>query len=242
MGQQYVQQQQDRTAQQQQAQQEAADVLSDERDKKDIIGMVTTDYEGQNAILQARIDEINTAGGDPSDSQMLLNMPEDQRTKYLPMMAEQAGIEVGGADQTDFVRDLVAAGMQPGSEEFKSAILDKHGKGRTIGYDIKEAVNPETGKREYVQISRTDGGISEWLGLEVPLDAKVESDLIKTTQKEKEKAESEAKTIESTLNTLGKILGSEGLSGFSGLDQFKAMVPGTEAANVKAWIEQRPPT
>lgn len=238
MGQQYVRQQQDRTSQQQAAQQQAADVLDDERDKKDIMGMLSTDYAGQTAILQNRLNEITEGGGNPADTQMLLDMPEEQRAKYLPMMAEQAGIKIGGTDQTDIVSDLIAAGMQPGSEEFKAAILDKHGKGKTIGYDIKEAINPETGKREYVQVSRTSGGVSEWLGLEVPVDAKVEADLIKTSEKEKDKAESEIRTIEGTLNTLGKILSSEGLSGFSGWDQLRSMNPGSDAANVKAWIEQ----
>ncbi|NRA49981.1 MAG: hypothetical protein HRU12_12680, partial [Phaeodactylibacter sp.] len=50
--------------------------------------------------------------------------------------------------------------------------------------------------------------------------------------------EGELDSINQSLGTLGKILDSPGLSGFSGMDQFRSWIPGTSSANVKAWINQ----
>lgn len=137
-------------------------------------------------------------------------------------------------DTTTFTKDLMAAGIQPGSEEFKSAVLEKYGKGQTIGYDVIEGRNPETGKAEYYQVSRVNPNEKIPLGIEVPMT----SAQIKAEAAEAEAISKEKETLTNTLTTVQKILSSPGLSGFSGLDSFKRLIPGTEAANVDAWIEQ----
>jgi hypothetical protein len=140
----------------------------------------------------------------------------------------------GGQQQTDFIRDLVAGGIDPKSEEGKSIILEKYGKGQTIGYDVIEAINPATGKNEFFQVSRVNPSEQIPLGLEVPATAAE----IKAEIAANDALKSEKGTLTGTLGTVQKILQSPGLGGFSGLDSFRRFIPGTEAANVNAWIEQ----
>lgn len=141
----------------------------------------------------------------------------------------------GGAQgNTDFIRDLMAGGIDPKSEEGKAVILEKYGKGQTIGYDVIESLNPATGKNEFYQVSRVNPGEKIPLGLEVPITAAE----IKADKAAADSLESEKNTLQNTLSTVQKILKSPGLSGFSGLDSFKKLIPGTEAANVNAWVEQ----
>lgn len=140
----------------------------------------------------------------------------------------------GVQGNTDFIRDLMAGGIDPKSEEGKAIILEKYGKGQTIGYDVIESLNPETGRNEFYQVSRVNPGEKIPLGLEVPMTAsEIEADKAAA-----ESLESEKNTLQNTLSTVQKILKSPGLSGFSGLDSFKKLIPGTEAANVNAWVEQ----
>jgi hypothetical protein len=137
-------------------------------------------------------------------------------------------------DATPFIKDLEAAGIKRGSEEFKQAVLEKYGKGQTIGYDVVEGMNPETGKNEYFQVSRVNPGEKIPLGVEVPVSAQQ----LKTEAANAAAQDKEKDTFESTLTTVQKILTSPGLSGFSGLDSFRRFIPGSEAANVGAWIDQ----
>ena len=140
----------------------------------------------------------------------------------------------GAKDPTDFIKDLMSGGIDPKSEEGKAIILEKYGKGNTIGYDVVEAVNPDTGKKEYFQVSRVNPGEKMALGLEVPATAaQIKSDITAAGKAETEKA-----TIQNTLDTVGKILTSPGLAGFSGLDSFRRFIPGSESANVAAWVDQ----
>jgi hypothetical protein len=137
-------------------------------------------------------------------------------------------------EKTNFAKDLIASGIQPGSEEFKDAVLEKYGKGSTVAYDIKEAVNPETGQAEYLQVSRVNPGEKQFLGVAVP-----ESEKDKNLKKQEIKNLSEQKeTIGATLSTVNKIIQSPGLDGFSGLDNFRRFIPGSEAANVAAYVDQ----
>lgn len=140
----------------------------------------------------------------------------------------------GIADKTTFTKDLMSAGIQPGSEEFKAAVLEKYGKGQTIGYDVIEGRNPETGKSEYYQVSRVNPNEKIPLGIEVPMTAAQ----IKTEAAEAAASSKEKETLTNTLTTVQKILSSPGLSGFSGLDSFRRLIPGSESANVNAWIDQ----
>jgi len=137
-------------------------------------------------------------------------------------------------DKTNFTKDLLAAGLEAGSEEFKAAVLDKYGKGDTIGYDVVEAYNPETKQDEYYQISRVNPGEKIPLGMVVPKS----SSQIKSEAADAAGVEGEVSAMQQSLDTIGKILNSPGLSGFSGLDSFRKFIPGTEAANVAAWIDQ----
>lgn len=137
-------------------------------------------------------------------------------------------------DQTAFMQEMIAAGITPGSEEYKATVLERYGKGKTIGFDIKEGVNPNSGQVEYFQASRTDPGAIEWLGIQVPPSpGQIQAEIDDAAA-----AETEADAIQQSLNTVGKLLNSPGLSGFSGLDQFRSWIPGSEAANVRAWVDQ----
>lgn len=84
---QYLQQQEQAKTAQQQA-------LDDERDKQDLMQLLASSPEQQNQILEQRVIDIQTAGGDPSDSQFLLGLNPDQRSKYFNMMAGEAGIQM----------------------------------------------------------------------------------------------------------------------------------------------------
>lgn len=137
-------------------------------------------------------------------------------------------------DATPFIQELTAAGIKPGSEEFKAAVLERYGKGDTIGYDVVEGVNPDTGKNEYFQVSRVNPGERIPLGVEVPMTAQQ----LKAEAANAEAADKEMETLTNTLSTVQKILTAPGLSGFSGLDSFRRLIPGTEAANVAAWMDQ----
>jgi len=140
----------------------------------------------------------------------------------------------GGGDETAFIQEMKAGGILPGSEEFKSAVLERYGKGDTIGYDVIEGMNPETGLNEYFQVSRVNPNEKIALGIQVPVSAST----LKAEAAANDKIEGQKETMTATLGTIQKILGSDGLSGFSGLDSFKRFIPGSEAANVSAWIEQ----
>lgn len=140
----------------------------------------------------------------------------------------------GMPDQTDFQREMIAAGIEPGSDEFKAAVLERYGKGKTIGYDVIEALNPDTGKVEYFQVSRTDPGDKISLGLEVAPSAQE----IKAGIDDAKAAENEMEGITRSLDTLEKLLSSPGLAQVSGMDQFISLIPGTDAASAKAWIGQ----
>ncbi len=119
----------------------------------------------------------------------------------------------GAQERTDFVNDLMQAGLQPGSQEFKDAVLEKYGKGQTIGYDVIEAVNPETGVNEYFQVSRVNPNEKISLGIQVPQTAAE----VKAADAAKTAEQKELETAQDTLSTIGKILSAPGLSGFSGL-------------------------
>ena len=71
----------------------------------------------------------------------------------------------GVQGNTDFIRDLMAGGIDPKSEEGKAIILEKYGKGQTIGYDVIESLNPETGRNEFYQVSRVNPGEKIPLGV-----------------------------------------------------------------------------
>lgn len=94
-GQQYVQGQAAAAAEKQQ-------VLDDERDKADLMQLASaTDPMLQNQILEARIADITAAGGDPSDSQMLLSMPAEQRANWIAMAIGEAGLKMPGVTGVD---------------------------------------------------------------------------------------------------------------------------------------------
>lgn len=87
-GQQYVQGQQAAAAASEKA-------LNDERDRADLMELATTtDSALQNQILEQRIADITAAGGDPSDSMQLLNMPADQRQNWINARAADFKIEM----------------------------------------------------------------------------------------------------------------------------------------------------
>lgn len=201
------------------------------------------------AILEGGIETVRQFGGNPrmmtGDLEMLQTNPEafdrSARAGYAALASDQEFEAMFGGqaqDPTAFMQEMAAAGVLPGSQEYKDAVLERYGKGQTIGFDVVEAINPDSGKREYYQVSRTDPGNRIPLGLEVPQDPRVQAQLAETARAETQAAQQEQKTIEGTLSTINKIITSPGLSGFSGLDSFRRLIPGTEAANVAAYIEQ----
>lgn len=219
-----------------------------ERVARETYRRVLSDPENAPAYMQQGIQQVAEFGGRPEmmtrDLQMLQQNPEAAlkgiRAGYAALASEPEFKAMFGSDQkpTAFMQEMIAAGIEPGSREYKDAVLERYGKGQTIGFDVVEAVNPDTGRNEYFQVSRTDPGNRIALGIEVPQDPQVQAKIAAAREAEVEAAQKESDTITGTLGTIDKILKSDGLSGFSGLDSFRRMVPGTEAANVAAYIEQ----
>lgn len=76
----------------------AQDVMNQEEDIKDLTFLMSTnDRAAQDEYLQNRISTIVSRGGDPSQTQMLLQMPQDQRSKAITMIGKQNNI-TGMAD------------------------------------------------------------------------------------------------------------------------------------------------
>jgi hypothetical protein len=74
----------------------AATALGDERDKSDFMELASTsDQATQDAILQRRINDLGMENS--ADSQKLLNMPFEQRQKWIGMKAAELDIEMPGA-------------------------------------------------------------------------------------------------------------------------------------------------
>ena len=200
--------------------------------------MLQTNPDGAIAYWQENLSQNPTFAGladnfAAGDVEGALNEVGFGLTALGGMEAYDA-VFAGAKDPTDFIKDLMSGGIDPKSEEGKAIILEKYGKGNTIGYDVVEAVNPDTGKKEYFQVSRVNPGEKMALGLEVPATAaQIKSDITAAGKAETEKA-----TIQNTLDTVGKILTSPGLAGFSGLDSFRRFIPGSESANVAAWVDQ----
>lgn len=69
-------------------------------------------------------------------------------------------------EQTNFIKELVAAGIEPGTDEFKRSVQERYGKGATIAFDVREVLNPETNEVELARINRTPSGQNiEFLGV-----------------------------------------------------------------------------
>lgn len=192
-------------------------------------GLMQLPMEQRMQAIQAQAPMLQSLDIDISDL-----TPEAITDEGLTRIISTLGGGQQSEDRTSFTKDLMAAGMAPGSEEFKAAVLEKYGKGNTIGYDVVEAYNPETNQDEYYQISRVNPGEKIPLGMVVPKS----SSQIKSEADDAAGIEGEASAMQQSLDTIGKILNSPGLSGFSGLDSFRKFIPGTEAANVAAWIDQ----
>ena len=79
---------------------ETAKALSEGRDIEDLTQMLVLDKEGQDALLQKRIMEVDAANGDSSGSQFLLELEPEQRNKYLQMQAGKYNIAM--PDSTKF--------------------------------------------------------------------------------------------------------------------------------------------
>jgi len=86
------------------SQAEAQRVMSDERDKQDIMQLISVgdDVDSQNQILQKRLQDIGAGGGNAMDTQMLMNMRPDQRRIMINMLAKQSGIELDQQEKGRF--------------------------------------------------------------------------------------------------------------------------------------------
>lgn len=141
-------------------------------------------------------------------------------------------------DPTAFMQEMIAAGIEPGSEEYKDAVLERYGKGQTIGFDVVEAVNPSTGRTEYYQVSRVDPGKKIPLGVEVPTDPRVQAAQAAQEAEAEEAQQQELGTINDMLQNIDQIVDSPGLSQWAGIEGWIPIVPGTEQANTDAYIER----
>lgn len=141
-------------------------------------------------------------------------------------------------DPTAFMQEMIAAGIEPGSQAYKDAVLERYGKGQTIGFDVVEAVNPETGRNEYYQVSRVDPGRQIPLGIEVPVDQRLKAAQSEANAAAQQERAQELETMDGMLQNIGQILDSPGLESWSGLQGFVPIVPGTEQANTDAYIER----
>lgn len=192
------------------------------------------DNNALSPVLKGLADNFQAGDFEGAANEMDIGFslfPEDIRTPYADLFGR--GEKPGSA----FVQDLIVSGMEPGSDDFKAAILDKYGKGKTIGFDVKEAINPKTKKNEYVQISRTDPTDTYWTGLEVPPDAAVTK-----AQTVAEKTEKTAyDNAQRTLGLVDRMLKSPALSGdlagAVGIGSWLPTIPGTEKANFEAMLD-----
>lgn len=201
------------------------------------------------AVLQERIQMVEAQGGDASDSRRELEIamqdPEAYRQQIEGIYAMSFPAEytafrkaTGGQDPTAFMQEMMAAGIQPGSEEYKSAVLERYGKGQTVGYDVVEAVNPQTGRSEYFQVSRTNPGDRIPLGIEVPVDPRVQAQQVKTESERQDRARQEMTTVTDMLDNVNQIIDSPGLESWSGIQAIAPVIPGTEQANTDALVER----
>jgi hypothetical protein len=107
----------------------AQDVMSQEEDIADLTYLLSTDdTAAQDAYLQKRINTITERGGDPRETNMLLSMPADQRSKAIEMLAAQNNIkrpagdkfEQGTGDMSGYVFNA-----SKGTYEADQATLDR---------------------------------------------------------------------------------------------------------------------
>jgi len=79
--------------------------------------------------------------------------PEDLTDQSLSQgiatLSPLAGVGVPQQELSAFAKDLQAAGMQPGTPEFKEAVEDRYSKGQAAGLTaLRTLINPDTGKPE----------------------------------------------------------------------------------------------
>lgn len=203
--------------------------------------------ESATQIMQGGIAAVEQFGGRPDimrrDLDMLQRDPESgMRNIQMGFAAAAPDVykQFFGESQepTAFMQEMIAAGIEPGSERYKAAVLERYGKGRTIGYDVVEAMNPETGQREYYQVSRTDPGDRVSLGLQVPVDPRVEAQQVKQQAETRQQAQKELTTVNDMLENVNQIISSPGLESWSGIQAIAPVIPGTEQANTDALVER----
>lgn len=142
MGQEYVQGQQT-------AQAEKARVLDEERDKQDLMRLQALPYQDRVNYLENRRQEILQKGGDPSDTEWLMSLPEPQLNKAIGMMSQEMGIggqegftlkpgevrfdangqpiAMGALKPSDMQEKLVEMGYTPGTPEYFTAARKMEG-------------------------------------------------------------------------------------------------------------------
>lgn len=77
----------------------AQDVMNQEEDIADLTYLLSTnDPAAQDDYLKSRIATITERGGDPKETTMLLNMPQEQRSKAIEMLAAQNNIKRPAGD------------------------------------------------------------------------------------------------------------------------------------------------
>jgi len=207
-----------------------------------------TDPARQAAILEGGIETVRQFGGNPrmmsADLQTLRNNPKafnrSARAGYAAMASDQEyeAMFGGQQDPTAFMQEMMAAGIEPGSQEYKDAVLERYGKGQTIGFDVVEAVNPDTGRNEYYQVSRTDPGNRIALGIEVPVDPRVQAAQAEQQAKQTQQRTKEMTQVDDMLDNVNQIMNSPGLEDWSGIEAFAPVIPGTEQANTDALVER----
>lgn len=207
-----------------------------------------TDPQRKAAILQGGIETVSQLGGQPRmmmrDLQMLQENPEafdrSARAGYAALASDQEyeAMFGGQQDPTAFMQEMMAAGIEPGTKAYKDAVLERYGKGQTIGFDVVEAVNPDTGRNEYYQVSRTDPGNRIALGIEVPVDPRVQAQMTKAETEQEQQATKELQTVNEMSEVVDSIINSPGLSSWSGIQALAPVIPGTEQANTDALVER----
>lgn len=219
-----------------------------ERVARETYRRVLSDPENASAYMQQGIEQVRALNGRPDmmtrDFQMLQENPEaalqNIRAGYAALASEPEfeAMFGGQQDPTAFMQEMMAAGIEPGSQEYKDAVLERYGKGQTIGFDVVEAINPETGRNEYFQVSRTDPGNRIPLGIEVPVDPRVRAQQQETEAERQQQAQRELTTVNDMLENVNQIISSPGLESWSGIQAIAPVIPGTEQANTDALVER----
>lgn len=154
-----------------------------------------TPFEQRQALIQQRAERLQSQGRDPSDTLDLLNLAEKDQNQALDLvqvaaLSPEQRVELSqGPEPTTLQRELIAAGLTPGTPEFQQAIMNK-----LTGVLSPEALSQKAAIAEAGGTKVTVGGKAE--GKEREEIAKVRAKQFERLIQSGEKAESMLQSLD----------------------------------------------